>query len=158
MRKLGLRIFSILILINPLFADEKIWNKFSIELICGFSTMNPADLNLWSDMNEKTDKFYNDDFFDYRASQNRDFLYPISSAQKKSLGITKKGGHKMETLKAETLKQEAIHAISNLPDSADIDEIMYRLYVLGKVRKGREAVLEGATISVGQLREEIGSW
>ncbi len=64
----------------------------------------------------------------------------------------------METLRAETLKQEAIHIISHLPDSADIDEIMYRLYVLGKVRKGREAVREGDTIPVGQLREEVGSW
>jgi len=27
-----------------------------------------------------------------------------------------------------------------MPDSADIDEIMYRLYVIDKVRKGREAV------------------
>ncbi|OQY58787.1 MAG: hypothetical protein B6245_09975 [Desulfobacteraceae bacterium 4572_88] len=58
----------------------------------------------------------------------------------------------------ETLKQEAVHAISYLPDSADIDDIMYRLYVLDKVRKGREAVRKGDTISLEQLRKEIGSW
>ena len=36
----------------------------------------------------------------------------------------------------ETLKQDAINAISKLPDTAGIDEIMYRLYVIDKVRKG----------------------
>lgn len=35
----------------------------------------------------------------------------------------------------ETLKQEAIRAISKLPDTADIDELMYRLYVVDKEKK-----------------------
>jgi len=39
-----------------------------------------------------------------------------------------------------TLKQEALTAISHLPETADIDTIMYQLYVVEKVRKGREAV------------------
>jgi hypothetical protein len=73
-------------------------------------------------------------------------------------GFINKGGYRMETLKTETLKQEAIHAISHLPDSADIDEIMYRLYILDKVRKGREAVRKGDTMSVEELRREIVSW
>ena len=58
----------------------------------------------------------------------------------------------------ETLKQEAINAISKMPDSADIDEIMYRLYVIDKVRKGREAVEQGDTISIEELKREIESW
>ena len=58
----------------------------------------------------------------------------------------------------ENLKQEAINAISKLPDSADIDEIMYRLYVIDKVRKGREAVKQGDTISIEELMREIESW
>ena len=57
----------------------------------------------------------------------------------------------------ENLKQEAINAISKLPDSADIDEIMYRLYVIDKVRKGREAVEQGDTISIEELKREIES-
>ncbi len=61
----------------------------------------------------------------------------------------------METLKAETLKQKAIHTISHLPDSADIDEIMHRLHALGKVRKSREAVRNGETVSPEQRREDI---
>jgi hypothetical protein len=58
----------------------------------------------------------------------------------------------------ETLKQEAINAISKMPDSADIDEIMYRLYVIDKVIKGREAVEQGDTISIEELKREIESW
>jgi hypothetical protein len=58
----------------------------------------------------------------------------------------------------ENLKQEVINAISKMPDSADIDEIMYRLYVIDKVRKGREAVEQGDAISIGDLKREIDSW
>jgi len=60
--------------------------------------------------------------------------------------------------KMENLKQEATNAISKMPDSTDIDEIMYRLYVIDKVRKGREAVEQGDTISIGELKREIESW
>ena len=57
-----------------------------------------------------------------------------------------------------TLKQEALTAISHLPETADIDTIMYQLYVVEKVRKGREAVENGETISVEALKREIESW
>ena len=58
----------------------------------------------------------------------------------------------------ETLKQEAINAISKLPDTANIDEIMYRLYVIEKVRKGKEAIEKGNTISIENLKREMESW
>jgi len=57
-----------------------------------------------------------------------------------------------------TLKQEALTAISHLPETADIDTIMYQLYVVEKVRKGREAVENGETISIEALKQEIESW
>ncbi len=43
----------------------------------------------------------------------------------------------------ESLKEEAISAISKMPDSADIDEIMYRLYVIDKLRKGERSCSAG---------------
>ncbi len=58
----------------------------------------------------------------------------------------------------ESLKKEAMNAISKMPKTADIDDIMYRLYVIDKVRKGREAVQQGKVISIDELREEIKSW
>lgn len=58
----------------------------------------------------------------------------------------------------ESLKYEAIDAIEKLPETATIDEIMYRLYVIDKVRKGKEAAARGETVSIDELRKEIESW
>lgn len=58
----------------------------------------------------------------------------------------------------ESLKQEALNVISKMPDTAEIDDIMYRLYVIDKVRKGREAVKQGEVISIEDLKKEIESW
>ncbi|WP_376693498.1 hypothetical protein [Wenzhouxiangella sp. EGI_FJ10409] len=55
-------------------------------------------------------------------------------------------------------KQDALDTIGKLPDDADTDEIMYRLYVLDKVRKGQEAAEQGRTISNEDLKREIESW
>ena len=60
--------------------------------------------------------------------------------------------------KTETLKQEAIKAITKLPDTANIDDIMYELYVVDKVKKGREAVDRGESVSVEDLKREMQSW
>ena len=55
----------------------------------------------------------------------------------------------------ESLKQEALNVISKMPDTAEIDDIMYRLYVIDKVRKGREAIQRGEAVSVEELKKEI---
>jgi predicted transcriptional regulator len=56
------------------------------------------------------------------------------------------------------LKQEAMDTLARLPDNADIEEIMYRLYVLDKIRKGREAVEQGRTLTHEELKREIEQW
>lgn len=58
----------------------------------------------------------------------------------------------------ETLKQEALEVISNMTESSSIDDIMYQLYVMDKVRKGKEAIQSGDSISVDELRKETESW
>jgi hypothetical protein len=58
----------------------------------------------------------------------------------------------------ETLKQKAIKAISKLPESASIDDIMYELYVIDKVKKGKEASERGESISIEDLKKEMQSW
>ena len=55
-------------------------------------------------------------------------------------------------------KQEALEAIGRLPDDVDMDEIMYRLYMLDKVRKGREDVEAGRTIAHDDLLRELERW
>lgn len=58
----------------------------------------------------------------------------------------------------ETLKQEAIKAISRLPETSNLDDIMYELYVIDKVKKGREAVESGESYSIEELKREMQSW
>lgn len=57
----------------------------------------------------------------------------------------------------QSIKQEALKTIAKLPDDTDIDEIMYRLYVIDKVSRGQQAVKDGKTISLEQLKIEINS-
>lgn len=59
---------------------------------------------------------------------------------------------------AQTLKQEALESLQRLPENADIDEIMYRLYVVDKLRKSREAIEQGKVISHDDLKREIDQW
>ena len=58
----------------------------------------------------------------------------------------------------QTAKQEALNSIGQLPEDTDMEEIMYRLYVLDKIRKGQEAVEQGRTLTSKELRREIDTW
>jgi len=58
----------------------------------------------------------------------------------------------------ETLKKHAMDAISKLPEPATIDDIMYRLYVIDKIRKGKDAVAKGQTVTLAELKREIEKW
>ena len=55
-------------------------------------------------------------------------------------------------------KQDALETIGKLPDDADMDEIMYRLYVLDKIRKGQKAADQGETTTSEELKREIDTW
>ncbi len=45
-----------------------------------------------------------------------------------------------------TSKQEAIRAITSLPDTDSMEDIMYRLYVIDKIKRRLEAIKKGETI------------
>jgi hypothetical protein len=55
-------------------------------------------------------------------------------------------------------KQEALETIGKLPDDTDMDEIMYRLYVIDKIHKGQEAIEKGHVTSSDELKREVESW
>ena len=50
------------------------------------------------------------------------------------------------------MKQEAINVILKMPVTAEIDDIMYRLYVIDKVRKGRVAIQRMEAVSIENLK------
>lgn len=56
------------------------------------------------------------------------------------------------------IKQDALETIGKLPDDTDIDEIMYQLYVLDKIRKGQQAIEQGHVTNSEDLRREIDTW
>lgn len=58
----------------------------------------------------------------------------------------------------EILKQDIINLVSNLPEKFDMEEFMYKLHVLDKVRKGQKNIKKGNYISVDELRREIEKW
>ncbi|WP_062063744.1 hypothetical protein [Cellvibrio sp. OA-2007] len=59
---------------------------------------------------------------------------------------------------AHTLKQDALETLQNLPDNADIEEIMYRLYVLENIRRGQQDAEQGKTTDADQLLRDIQTW
>ncbi len=59
---------------------------------------------------------------------------------------------------AQTPKQDALHAIEQLPDDVPLDEIVYRLYVVSKVQLGLKDIDAGRTLSTSELASEIEAW
>ncbi len=59
---------------------------------------------------------------------------------------------------AHSAKQEALDAIQRLPDTADTEEIMYRLYVLENIRRGQQDAADGKTESADEVLKEIQTW
>ncbi|MFZ5560160.1 MAG: hypothetical protein ACOY41_01310 [Pseudomonadota bacterium] len=57
-----------------------------------------------------------------------------------------------------TAKQEALDAIARLPDTADMEEIMYRLYVLENIRRGQIDAAQGKTTPAEQVLRDIQTW
>jgi len=58
----------------------------------------------------------------------------------------------------EVLKQDIMNLVSNLPEKFDIEEFMYKLYVLDKVKKGQRDIKKGNFIAADELRKEIEKW
>ncbi len=59
---------------------------------------------------------------------------------------------------AHNAKQDAIQIIERLPDDVALDEIVYRLYVVNKIRLGMQDIEAGRGISSEALAQEIEQW
>lgn len=57
-----------------------------------------------------------------------------------------------------TAKQEALSAISALPDDASFEEIVDRLHVLQRIREGLEDVEAGRTVSHEEAVDRLAKW
>jgi hypothetical protein len=45
-----------------------------------------------------------------------------------------------------------------LPDTATLEDIMYSLYVIDKIKNGLDAIDKGNTVSLDALNKEMQSW
>jgi hypothetical protein len=63
-----------------------------------------------------------------------------------------------EVTTMQTAKQAALEAIQRLPDDADIEQMIYRLYVLENIRRGQQDFAEGETKSAEGSLKDIQSW
>ena len=77
---------------------------------------------------------------------------------RESCGLSRESKQIIGNNTMQAAKQEALDAIAKLPDDTDMDEIMYRLYVLDKIRMGREAADQGRAVSHEDLKREIETW
>ena len=53
------------------------------------------------------------------------------------------------------MKQNAINAISSLPENASLEDIMYRLYILGKHEKALDDISNNRVLSTEEVRQSI---
>ncbi len=57
-----------------------------------------------------------------------------------------------------TAKQDVRELLDHLPDDATIEDIQYHLYVLEKVRRGRDDIRNGRGVTHEQARERLQKW
>ena len=55
-------------------------------------------------------------------------------------------------------KEQAKQAIESLPDAADLDDIMYALYVLTKIRKAEREIDEGKGVPHEEAMKRLSKW
>lgn len=58
----------------------------------------------------------------------------------------------------QVIKKEIIESISNLPEEVDIEDIMYHLYVIDKIKRGQSAVKNKEVVVTDELKKEIETW
>jgi len=58
----------------------------------------------------------------------------------------------------QTAKQDAINTIQQLPDNADTEEMIYRLYVLESIRRGQQDAANGKTQTAEEVLKDIQTW
>lgn len=57
-----------------------------------------------------------------------------------------------------TAKQEVQNLIDHLPDDSTLEDIHYHLYVLEKIRRGRDDIRNGHHFTTEQVKERLSKW
>jgi len=54
-----------------------------------------------------------------------------------------------------SIKQSAVQVITQLPETATMEDIMYQLYVLDQIQHGQKAAEVGQTLTIQEMKSEI---
>lgn len=57
-----------------------------------------------------------------------------------------------------TAKQEVEHLLQQLPDDATLEDIQYHVYVLEKIKRGRDDIAAGRSYTTEEARQRLGRW
>jgi predicted transcriptional regulator len=57
-----------------------------------------------------------------------------------------------------SVMQDVKELINHLPEDASIEDVQYHLYVLEKIRKGREDISNGRHYTTDEAREHLKQW
>ena len=55
-------------------------------------------------------------------------------------------------------KDEVRELLDHLPDDSTIEDIQYHLYVIEKIRRGRDDISDGRHLTHEQAKERLGKW
>lgn len=58
----------------------------------------------------------------------------------------------------QTVKQDALNTIQQLPDNVDTEELIYQLYVLENIRRGQQDAADGKTQTAEEVLKDIQAW
>lgn len=58
----------------------------------------------------------------------------------------------------QTLKQEVLEKISELPEDATFDDMMYKMYLISKIKSGQQDIKEGRYYSHEEVLKESEKW
>lgn len=64
----------------------------------------------------------------------------------------------MQEQPAHSTKQQALRAIASLPENADMEDIMYRLYVLENIQHGRQSAENDTGRTTQELLKDLPAW
>lgn len=57
-----------------------------------------------------------------------------------------------------SFKEEALQAIAEISEDATLDDIIYTLYVVQKIRQGHADVVAGNLHTAAEIEAEVKSW
>mgnify|MGYP001559870319 FL=1 len=58
----------------------------------------------------------------------------------------------------QTAKQDVKALLDHLPDDSTIEDIQYHLYVIEKIRRGRDDIQNGRSLTHEQVKERLKKW